>query len=345
MPARDLVVIGGSAGAIEALQSLVGALPADLAAAVFVVIHTHPSSPGYLARILERCGALPVVYAEDGEPIARGRVVIAPADHHLLIEQNHMRLTRGPKENRSRPAVDPLFRSAAYFHGPRAIGVVLSGMLDDGTAGLWTIKDRGGLAVVQSPEDAPFPSMPESALRHVVADHRLPVREIGPLLASLVAQPAPEAEPMAVPERLRAETRIAMEDNALDLGILDLGELSPFVCPDCQGTMVQLKEGGLLRFRCHTGHAFSAGTLLSLMSESIEDSLWTTMRGMEESALLLQHMGRHLAEADNRELAARFEAKAHEARRRAEQIKAMALQHEQLSVDKIQRGKGLDQGS
>lgn len=338
MPGRDIVVIGGSAGGIEALQRLTASLPADLPAAVFVVLHTHPTSPGYLPQILARSGPLPAAHAEDGEPIAPGRIYVAPPDHHLLLEDGQTRLTKGPKENRSRPAVDPLFRSAAYFHGPRVIGVVLSGMLDDGTAGLWTIRDRGGRAVVQAPEDAQFPSMPESALRHVQVDYRVPATAMGPVLAGLVAEPVPEREFHVPSERLQAETRIAMEDSALGLGILKLGELSPFVCPECHGALVQLQEGGMLRFRCHTGHAFSASSLLAMMTESVEESLWSTMRGIEESAMLLQHLARHLSETEAGELAARFEEKAREIRRRAEQIKQLAFQHEQLSEEQLRSG-------
>lgn len=338
MPARDLVVVGASAGGIEALKRLVEALPADLPAAVCVVLHTHPSSPGLLPAILARSGPLPAEHAEDGEQIAPGRIYVAPPDHHLLVERGQLRLTRGPKENRSRPAVDPLFRSAAYFHGPRTIGVVLSGMLDDGTAGLWTIKDRGGLAVVQELEEAQFPSMPESALRHVAVDYRLPAAEIGAALPRLVAEPVPSRGLPPPPEILGAETRIALEANALDLGILTLGELSPFACPECHGVLVRLQDGGVLRFRCHTGHAFSAGSLLSLMMENIEDSLWNTVRGMEESGLLMRHMARHVVDAGDGELAAQFESKAQEALRSAEQIKQLALRHEQIDPDQLRRG-------
>ncbi len=335
MPIRDVVVVGGSAGGIEAMQRLVQGLPADLPAAVLLVLHTHPTSPGYLPQILSRSGPLPAERGADGDPLVPGRIVVAPPDHHLLIEGEHIRLTRGPKENRSRPAVDPLFRSAAFFYGPRVIGVVLSGMLDDGTAGLWTVKDRGGLAVVQAPEDASFPSMPENALRHVAVDHQLPAILIGPLLARLTRETVPESHPPTVPNSLEIETRIAMEDSALDRGIFELGDLSPFTCPECHGVMVQLREGGLLRFRCHTGHAFSANSLLSELTASIEETLWSTMRGMEESGMLMQHMARHLAEQGDTATAARFEAKAKEAYRRAQQMKQMAMQHEQLSEDRL----------
>lgn len=339
MPMHDIIVVGGSAGSIETLGKIVGELPAGMSAAIFVVVHTHPTSPGYLPFILERFGVLPATYARNGDAIKFDHISVAPPDHHLLIEDGHVRLTKGPKENRSRPAIDPLFRSAAYFYGPRVIGVVLSGMLDDGTAGLWTIKDRGGLAVVQLPDDAQYPSMPENALRNVAVDHQAPAHELGPLIARLAREPAAEPYLPPVSGRLKAETRIAMEDSALEEGILDLGELSPFTCPECHGVMVQLHEGGLMRFRCHTGHAFTANSLLAELSESIEDSIWSTMRAMEERALLLSHLARHLDERGDPATAARFAAKAHAANLWAQQVKQLALQHEQLSEDQV-RGEG-----
>jgi len=335
MPTHDIIVVGGSAGGIEALQRLVRELPAELPAAVLVVLHTHPTSPGYLPQILERSGRLPCTHATDGEPLRPGRILIAPPDHHMLIEREYVRLTRGPKENRSRPAVDPLFRSAAYFYGPRVVGVVLSGMLDDGTAGLWAIKDRKGIAVVQSLEDAQFPSMPENALRHVDVDHQLPAAEIGPLLARLAHEAAPEAPAPLARGQLEIETRIAMEDSALERGVFHLGELSPFTCPECHGVMIQLREGGPLRFRCHTGHAFSANTLLAELTSSIEESLWNTMREMEESGMLMRRMAQHLTDIGDTQTAARFDAKAREVHRRAQMMKQLAMQHEQLSEDQL----------
>jgi two-component system chemotaxis response regulator CheB len=329
------VVIGGSAGGIEALRSLIGPLPASLPAALFVVLHTHPSGPGYLPEILDRSGVLPAAHALDGEPIRQGRIYVAPPDHHVVIERDHMRLTRGPKENRSRPSVDPLFRSAAYFHGQRVIGVVLSGMLDDGTAGLWTVKDRGGLAIVQSPDDAQCSSMPESALRHVAVDHALPASEIGMALPRLVAEAAAEQVLAPPSEKLAFETHIAMEDATVDVGILSLGELSPFACPECHGVLVQLRDGGLLRFRCHTGHAYTANNLLAVMTEAIEESIWNTMRGMQESAMLMEHLARHVADSGDATLAAQFEEKARESRRRVERIKRLAFEHEQFSTDQL----------
>ena len=185
MPAHDLIVIGGSAGSIDALQTILAELPADLPATICVVVHTSPYLPSHLADVLQRESALPVTTARDDAPLARGIVYAAPPDQHFMVRPGWISLARGPKENRTRPAVDPLFRSAALHYGPRVIGVVLSGALDDGTAGLWTVKDRGGIAVVQDPSDALMAGMPGSALANVAVDYVAPARVIGQLLSRL----------------------------------------------------------------------------------------------------------------------------------------------------------------
>src|SRR5215207_10858312 len=187
MSGRDIVVIGTSAGGVEALRALVGGLPADFPGSVFVVMHTAPDSPGVLAQILERSGPLPAAHASNRERIRPGRVYVAPPDMHLLLEPGVMRLTRGPKENRFRPAIDPLFRSAAAVYGPRVVGIILTGGLDDGTSGLWAVKRLGGVAVVQDPDEAFMPSMPQSALEQVEGDYKLPVAEIPGGLARLAS--------------------------------------------------------------------------------------------------------------------------------------------------------------
>src|SRR5919202_4143414 len=216
MAGHDVIVVGASAGGLEALREVVATLPPALPAAVCVVWHMSAESPGLLPEILERAGPLPAAHPEDGEPLQPGRIAVAPPDRHLLLEPGYVRLTRGPKENHFRPAIDPLFRSAAAAYGPRVIGVVLSGALDDGTAGLWTIKDRGGLAVVQDPDDALFAAMPRSALENVDVDARRPVAELGPVLAVLAQHPAKDAGGKSVSEELNIENRIAMEENALE---------------------------------------------------------------------------------------------------------------------------------
>ena len=217
MANRDIVVIGASAGGMEALQKLVSRLPAGLPASLFVVWHLSPGVKSILPSILTKAGALPAVHPQDGDRIEPGRIYVAPNDHHMLLENGYIRVARGPKENRFRPAVDPLFRSAAYVYGARAVGVVLTGALDDGTAGLWTIKLRGGTAIVQEPEEALIRGMPLNALDNVAVDYRLPVAEIGELLPSLVREPAgePAALPQAEAEKTMHELRIAKEREAL----------------------------------------------------------------------------------------------------------------------------------
>lgn len=300
---HDIVVIGASAGGIEALRTLLGELPPDLPASIFVVVHLSPQSPGVLPEILSRAGPLPAHLALDNAPFEHGHVYTAPPDRHLLLENEHMRLTTGPKENRARPAVDPLFRSAAYAYGPRVIGIILSGSLDDGTAGLWAVKDRGGIAIVQDPRDAMYRSMPQNALRYVRADYRLSAAEIGKLLPELVCQPCTEQGGSPVPESMKIETRIALQDDALEAGVQKLGPLSPFTCPECHGVLIQMKEGTNVRFRCHTGHAYSIESLLEGVNQSIDDTLWTAVRTLEERLMLLQHLEQHAQEIHNHDYA------------------------------------------
>lgn len=219
-----LIVIGASAGGLETLRELVAGLPAEFPAPIAIVMHMAPESPGLLPEILTRAGRLTARTPRHGERLQTGRIYVAPPDYHLLVEPGRLRLSKGPRENRFRPAIDPLFRSAAQVYGPRAIGVILSGNLDDGTAGLWAIRQLGGIAVVQSPEDALFPSMPDNALRHVRVDHVLPVAQIPALLSRLTADtlPAPEPAVMA-PHNLDLEVRIAGEDDPLRAGVTSIG--------------------------------------------------------------------------------------------------------------------------
>jgi two-component system chemotaxis response regulator CheB len=198
MARKDIIVAGGSAGAIEALLMLVAGLPGDLAAAVLVVIHIPPGSAGHLTEIVQRRSTLPVTWARDGDPIERGHVYVAPPDHHLVVDDEHMRLNRADAEHHNRPAIDPLFRSAAAAFGPRLIGVVLSGRLNDGSSGLQAVKAGGGTTVVQDPDDAPHPDMPRNALAQTAVDHVAPARELGALLARLVMESADPVAPRPV---------------------------------------------------------------------------------------------------------------------------------------------------
>lgn len=289
MPGKDIIVIGASSGGIDALRAILAALPAEFGASLFVVIHTAPDSPAVLADILGSAGPLPAMYARAGEPIMRGRVYIAPTDRHLLLAPGKVELTRGPKENRFRPAIDPLFRSAAQVYGPRVVGVILTGGLDDGVNGLATIKRLGGTTVVQEPAEAVAPSMPLNALRQVPIDHRVRIAQLAPLLVRLAATPAdmPEGE-RAVPEGVNIEVGIARGRNTSPGAVMALGEPSMYTCPECHGVLLEMKDRTPLRFRCHTGHAYALESLLAEMDRMIDESLWSAIRALEERAILLR---------------------------------------------------------
>ncbi len=320
-----IIVIGASAGGVPALCELVRRLPDELDAAVFIVLHIPAQSPSRLHDILGRCTTMKVLAAEDGARIRPGQIVVAQADRHLMVDEKVIRVTRGPKESRVRPAVDVLFRSAAAAHGPRVIGVVLTGTLDDGTAGLWAIKDRGGVALVQEPATAEFPSMPESAIRNVAVDRVLPVEKLaGELARRLKEEPSTDAM-RPVPERMRVETLIAREGNGLQAGSMDLGSLSKYTCPECHGVLVQIEEGTITRFRCHTGHAFSIKSLLADVNEAIDTGLWATLRAVEERIMLLEHMHRLASTSGATAAAEAAREQAESARERVETLRALVL--------------------
>lgn len=320
MAKRDIVVVGASAGGREALTELCRGLPEDFPAALFIVWHMPSSGVGTLARILNRVCVLPAQNALDGQPIERGHIYVAPIDHHLLVERERMRVTKGPKENRFRPAIDPLFRSAAYAYGPRVIGVVLSGALNDGTSGLWTIKDLGGIAIVQDPEDALVSGMPSSALENVDVDYRLPVAEIPALLLRLTREEIRLGQRAPVSKRLEAEVKIAQSQLLDEAQLNALGQVTEYTCPECHGTLWQLYEGKNVRFRCRTGHAYTADALLEDMAESIEAMEWAAVRGIQESVVLMEHMANHLLQSGDAATSQRFLEAAVVARERSELI-------------------------
>jgi two-component system chemotaxis response regulator CheB len=287
---RDVTVVGASSGGVAALRAFVAALPAQHAGAVFVVMHMAPQGEGLLAGILDHAGPLPAVRATDGMPIGPGRIVVAVPDHHLLLEPGVVRVVRGPKENRHRPAIDPLFRSAAWAYGPRVVGVVLSGNLDDGTAGLWAVKSCGGITAVQDPAEAEFPDMPRNAIEHNRVDHCLPVQGLAQLVAHLALQPVATAAPLGPPPALQAEVRRSFTTAADLTDDRPGGQPSSFTCPACGGALWETDEGGHLRYRCHTGHGFSVDSLITEMGQVAEDSLYRAVRAMEEKAAALRRL-------------------------------------------------------
>ncbi|MDP9364258.1 MAG: chemotaxis protein CheB [Chloroflexota bacterium] len=306
MTHRDIVVIGASAGGVEALIALVRGLPADLPAAVFVVLHTPPYAVSRLPQILERSCPLPAAHAANGEPILPGRIYVAPPDRHLLLRPGHVALTRGPRENHARPAVDPLFRSAARAYGRRVVGVVLSGALYDGAAGLLAVKTRGGVAVVQDPTEAAVAGMPRSALRLVQADHVLPVAEIAPAIVRLSEQTVREGgDSMAdAEERIADVIRTDIADQAQDGRP---NELTIYTCPDCGGAMWQSEADPPIRFRCHVGHAYAPEVLIGQKSEELEGALWACVRLLTEKATLSRQLASRTRTGVGGEMAERIE--------------------------------------
>ena len=273
-------------------------LPPSLGAAVLVVLHTPAHSRSHLPEVLQKRTHLNVQSAGEGQPLEPGNVYIAPPDHHLMLEHGQVRLTRGPRECRVRPAIDVLFRSAAATYGRRVVGVILSGTLDDGTAGLWAVKDRGGVALVQDPKSAAHTSMPESACRFVEVDAVLPPKEIGAEIARRVAVLADLTPIHSVyNERIEIETSIARDGNGIGNGVMKLGHSSAYTCPECHRVLVRIAEGRIVRYRCHSGHAYSVSTLLTEIAGSIDRGLWEAIRASEERSLLLREM----ATAEERE--------------------------------------------
>jgi two-component system chemotaxis response regulator CheB len=322
---RNLIVIGASAGGVEALQAVAAGLPAELDACVLIVLHVPTYGGSVLPAILARAGMLPALHPDQEQELQPGTLLVAPPDNHLVVDDGRALLTRGPRENGHRPAIDVLFRSAARSAGQRVIGVVLSGVLDDGTAGLSAIAARGGVTVVQDPADALYPGMPTNALDNVAVDHVVAAKDIGPLLADLCAvdiAPA-EDEAAAVSSLMEIEADLAMmDDDAMNRPDRP-GVPSGFSCPDCAGVLWEIMDGGLIRYRCRVGHAWSAESLLGEQAQQLEGALWMALRGLEEKAALARTMRDRASERGNPLTAQRFEEQAEESARAASLIRSM----------------------
>ncbi len=303
---RDIVVIGASAGGIEALSQIIAAIPEDLPASLFVAVHLSPVHQSRLPEIFMARGPWRALHPVDGQAIARRQIYIAPPDNHLFLRHGYMQVTRGPKENGHRPSVDALFRTAARAYGPRVIAVVLTGFLDCGTAGLLSVKARGGLALVQDPESAYAPEMPRSAIRHATVDEVLPLDRVAKRLIELVhtsAEPASTAVPRAVAEIEGDEPGVPAE----------------LVCPLCRGALTEASLGDFQQFQCHVGHTFSLQSILGQQTEETERALWASVRALTESAALATRM----AGRNSGELRRRFQENAETLIRQASVIRAI----------------------
>jgi two-component system chemotaxis response regulator CheB len=323
VPNHDIIVIGGSTGATAPLNSMLGSLGSDLKAAVFVVMHTSPTD-GILATVTKAATSLPVHEVIDGMAIEPGHVYVSAPDHHLLLEQEKVRLGRGPRENLARPAIDPLFRSAAITYGPRVVGVVLSGLLNDGASGLSAIKRCGGYAVVQSPEDAVADGMPRRALQCTQVDFCVPSARLGYVVAGLTSDPAGPRLP--VPPGLRLEVDIAA-GGPIDSPILErIARPVALTCPDCLGVLSQISEEPPLRFRCQVGHAYTAHVLANEQQGRVDEAMRVALRIIEERAELVSRMASGGREAGRPAVAAMYDERAAEYRAYAERIREVLME-------------------
>ncbi|WP_434386403.1 chemotaxis protein CheB [Melittangium boletus] len=322
---RDIVVIGASAGGVEALSALVQQLPVDFPAAVLVVLHVASGHHSMLPQILSRAGPLSAVHPQDGAPLEPGRIYVAPNDRHLVVEPGRVRLVHGPRENNHRPSVDTLFRSAAVAYGPRVVGVVLTGALDCGTAGLMAVKNRGGLAVVQDPREAFCPDMPRSAMEFVKVDHCVPLAELGALLVRLVSTQVTPSEAPPPSPRLKEEVKAMFGGKNIEADPKAVGTPSYFSCPDCGGVLFEMDEAGWLHYRCRVGHGYTAKALSVQQQTALDGALWAALRALEESASLSRRMARNARERNHALTAQRYEERAAETSAQAELVRQLVL--------------------
>lgn len=303
------VAVGASAGGIEALQSLVAQLPAGFPAAVLVVLHLPPKGTSVLPQILARAGPLPALTAEGGAALEGGHVYVAPPDCHLLVEDGHVRLDHGARANGHRPAIDPLFRSVADEYGPASAGVVLSGVLDDGTAGLMAIKQAGGVTLAQDPAEALYDMMPRTAIEIVSPDHIGTAEQLGRVLAEIAAVVPPD--PPAALHAVREEHLVEVDRGASDNP--QPGEVTGLTCPECNGAIWLDEAAPVPRFACRTGHSYSPQSFDAAQTERVEAALWTALRTLEERAALYRRMAARHRVAGNARTSERFALRAESA--------------------------------
>ncbi|WP_116107868.1 chemotaxis protein CheB [Lewinella sp. IMCC34191] len=332
---RNIVVIGASAGGVEAILEVIKNIPEDARVAVFVVQHIPAYSKSNLHKVLANHTSFHTKKAEDQEPIMPGTIYVARADRHLMVEDGMVIVSKGPRENRFRPAVDTLFRSAANAYQERVIGVVLSGALNDGTSGMWSIKRYGGTAIVQDPEEAMFPDMPQGVMRYTDVDYVLSAADIGKKIGEVSRRQIVESQrEIGISEEklLEIELEIAKGKNGLNMGILEQGKPSALACPECHGALTQFEEGKLLRYRCHTGHAHTAESLLASIKDNVEKSMWEVMRGLEESNLLLNKMAQKMEAHGQSSTAENLKEQAKSLQRKAKEVQRV-IELSDLSAD------------
>jgi two-component system, chemotaxis family, protein-glutamate methylesterase/glutaminase len=320
-PAPSVVVVGASAGGVEALTTLASGLPEDLGAAVCIVLHLHAGAESRLADIIARAGPLPAVQAHGGERLVGGRIYVAPPDRHLIVRGGHVLVVRGPHENGLRPSIDVLFRSAALAYGRSAVAVILSGTRDDGVAGASAVGARGGCVFVQDPDDSLFGALPAYTVGRDHPDRVLPLAELAPAIASAVHH---LTEGVDVRENGHGDMSRESAYATLDqdaLGHEAPGEPSPYSCPACGGVLREVEGDELIRFRCRVGHAYTADGVLDGQESSVETALWIALRALQERAQLSDRLAERVGKAGAERSRRQFEAIAEEARGQAETIR------------------------
>jgi two-component system chemotaxis response regulator CheB len=312
MPARPqaVVVIGASAGGVEAIQKITDQLPADFPAAVLITIHVQPSSRSRLPELLNRHGRIPARHASHNELLLPGNIYIAPPDHHLLLRDGHIELSHGPHENNARPAIDPLFRTAAWSYGPAVIGVLLTGHLGDGSAGMMVIKSRGGTTIVQDPQEAVAPSMPLRAIAMAKIDHILPLDQIPQALVELAGRNGREEQQAPMVKREDEIVTIQKEDRREQEQDENSGDKTFFTCPECGGVIWQSDDNGATSFVCHTGHRYSPENMFIAMSEEFEQALWRAIRILKERSTLSRQVANRVRMEGDSETALIFDERA-----------------------------------
>jgi two-component system chemotaxis response regulator CheB len=320
MANHDIIVIGGSAGGAEVLAHLVRGLPKGLPATLFVVCHFPGASRSVLPDILSRSGPLLAVHARDGDPVYPGQIYVAAPDYHMLLADGTVRLSHGPRENGHRPAIDPLFRSAARVYGPRVIGVVLTGSLYDGVAGLLAVRGAGGIAVVQDPRDALIAALPLNATEVAGADHVVPAASLAPLLTKLVARPAAEKGDASMTDPVEKLPEVQAMDQEAQVAGKRNGAISVYTCPECGGSLWQADEKNVLQFRCHVGHLYNGEALLGEQNEILEAALWTAVRTFKDKTILARQLASRERQRGNPEAAGRFDEQAQQAERYSDSI-------------------------
>ncbi|MEQ8671572.1 MAG: chemotaxis protein CheB [Aggregatilineales bacterium] len=330
MVKQDIIVMGASAGGVEALMEIVRCLPENMPAAIFIVLHLARQGTSELPQILSHVGSLKAFFPQSNQPIEHGQIYIAPNDHHLLVHEGYVSLTTGPRENGFRPSIDPLFRTAAKAYGQRVVSVVLTGLLDNGSAGAVAVKASGGKVIVQDPKEAMFSSMPESVMHVVDVDYILPLAKIPAMLVTLATHEVPEKDQ----SNLKVGNTIGEKPDNAETGASDNiyqndeGNMTDLICPECGGVLVEFKggkDGQLVAFECRVGHRYSLQSMMLHHSEATEAALWAAVRALEERNSLCKRMVEHVSEWSDQTMKQKYEAKAREANEHADVIRQILL--------------------